>query len=104
MLTFVIYDISDNKIRNKVADICLDYGLVRIQLSAFEGYMSAARRIELARRIQAVLKGDQGEAQIITCCKADREEHLRITAKGIGNKEYRPRWESLVYVVGGEEG
>lgn len=103
-MTFVIYDISDTKIRNKVAEMCLDYGLLRIQLSAFEGYMTAARRIELARRIQTVLKQDQGEVQIITCCKADREEHLRITATGIENKDYQPRWESLEYVVGGGQG
>ena len=29
----LIYDIEEDKIRNRVADICLDYGLERIQFS-----------------------------------------------------------------------
>lgn len=30
---FVFYDIEIDKIRNKIADVCKDYGLIRIQFS-----------------------------------------------------------------------
>jgi CRISPR-associated protein Cas2 len=43
--------ISDNllaeKLRNKVADICLDYGLERLLISAFLGEINHHRREEL---------------------------------------------------------
>ena len=37
MLVWVIYDISDDRIRGKVAQICKGYGLYRVQKSAFLG-------------------------------------------------------------------
>ena len=33
----VVYDISNTRVRTKIADLCLDYGLSRIQLSAYLG-------------------------------------------------------------------
>ena len=35
--TILIYDIPDDRLRSKVADACLEYGLDRIQYSAFLG-------------------------------------------------------------------
>ena len=40
--------------RQKIADACLDYGLERIQYSAFCGQLDASRRSELAARLAAV--------------------------------------------------
>jgi len=40
MTSLLIYDMPDDKLRAKVADICLDYGLDRIQYSAFLGLSS----------------------------------------------------------------
>ncbi|MGB9601063.1 MAG: CRISPR-associated endonuclease Cas2, partial [Myxococcota bacterium] len=37
MLVWVIYDISEDKKRNKVAKFCKEYGLYRVQKSAFLG-------------------------------------------------------------------
>lgn len=34
---WLLYDISDNRRRNKLAQICKDYGLVRMQKSCFYG-------------------------------------------------------------------
>ena len=44
MHTYVIYDIVDDRIRKKIADVCLDYGLKRIQYSAFLGDINTTRR------------------------------------------------------------
>jgi CRISPR-associated protein, Cas2 family len=43
----VIYDIPSTKIRNKIAEACMDYGLDRIQWSAFLGDINHNRREEL---------------------------------------------------------
>jgi len=37
MLTWVIYDISDDNIRAHTADVCKKYGLYRVQKSCFLG-------------------------------------------------------------------
>ena len=44
MHTYVIYDIVKGRIRKKIADVCLDYGLKRIQYSAFLGTSTPTRR------------------------------------------------------------
>ena len=73
MRTLVIYDISDNRKRKRVAEACLDYGLERIQWSAFEGELTPAERRELAARCRSILgKGkDRGEVQFIPVCEKD---------------------------------
>ena len=38
----VCYDIRDNRSRNKVADLLLDFGLQHIQQSVFWGFLSVA--------------------------------------------------------------
>jgi len=47
----LLYDIESDRARNRVSEICLDYGLERIQFSAFFGRLSANLREELALRI-----------------------------------------------------
>jgi CRISPR-associated protein Cas2 len=37
VLVWVIYDISDDRIRGRIAQICKGYGLYRVQKSAFLG-------------------------------------------------------------------
>jgi CRISPR-associated protein Cas2 len=47
MRTLVIYDISHDGTRTKIADACLDYGLERLQQSAFIGELSPSQQREL---------------------------------------------------------
>ncbi len=54
--TLVIYDIVEDKVRNKVAEICKDYGLQRIQWSAFFGLTNRNRREEMALKFYDVLE------------------------------------------------
>jgi len=53
MHCLLVYDIPNDRIRAKVADFCLDYGLDRIQYSAFLGELSRNHMEELMQRIQA---------------------------------------------------
>lgn len=43
-IVWVVYDIVENSIRNKVARICLDIGLYRIQKSVFIGNLDTKER------------------------------------------------------------
>ena len=44
MLFLIIYDITNDRLRNRIADTLKDYGLDRIQYSAFLGFL---KRFEL---------------------------------------------------------
>ena len=52
MRYLLIYDISHDGTRLKVADACLDYGLERIQYSAFFGELSHIHQRELLLKIK----------------------------------------------------
>ena len=52
MRCLLIYDISHDGVRAKVADACLDYGLERIQYSAFMGELSWVHQKELLLQIK----------------------------------------------------
>lgn len=52
MHCLLIYDIPHDGLRQKVADLCLDYGLERVQYSAFCGDLSRTHQRELMRAIE----------------------------------------------------
>ncbi len=52
MRCLLIYDISHDGTRTKVADACLDYGLERVQYSAFFGELSHVHQRELLLQIK----------------------------------------------------
>lgn len=55
MHVLVMYDIPDDKLRNKVADACLDYGLERVQYSAFVGELGGVHQRELELRMRELV-------------------------------------------------
>lgn len=67
----LIYDIEDDRRRTRVADICLDYGLERIQFSAFFGKLNRNRRQELALKLQNELGDEAGRVRIFPICEQD---------------------------------
>jgi CRISPR-associated protein Cas2 len=71
LLTFVVYDIEDDRIRGRVANACKDYGLVRIQYSAFRGPLDASRRAELYTRLASTLGADAGRILVLPVCDRD---------------------------------
>jgi CRISPR-associated protein Cas2 len=52
MRYLLIYDISHDGVRTKVADACLDYGLERVQYSAFLGELNRTHQRELWLQIE----------------------------------------------------
>lgn len=75
MMCVLIYDITDNRIRARIADLCLDYGLERIQYSAFVGDLSAAHQREIMRRAASKLGKHPGRICLFPI--GEREWSLR---------------------------
>jgi CRISPR-associated protein Cas2 len=71
LLTFVIYDVQDDRVRGRVANACKDYGLERIQYSAFCGALDASRRGELTARLADTLGDDVGKILLLPVCGKD---------------------------------
>jgi|FLYN01.1.fsa_nt_gi CRISPR-associated protein Cas2 len=55
MRILLVYDIVNDRQRTKVADACLDYGLDRIQYSAFTGLLNRTHQEELMMRIGDII-------------------------------------------------
>lgn len=71
MNCIVIYDIVEDKLRNKIADICLDYGLQRIQYSAFFGELTHNQKEELFKKVKRLMGEKEGNIQIYPICEKD---------------------------------
>lgn len=76
MLYWVIYDISENNIRNKVASSCKNYGLERVQKSAFIGDVTKNKIEMLALEIKEVLAGSHDCVFIFPTCKNCYDEKI----------------------------
>lgn len=73
LLTFVVYDIVDDRIRGRIANACKDYGLERMQYSAFRGSLDATRRGELFTRLADELGRDAGRILVLPVCEKDAQ-------------------------------
>lgn len=71
MNCIVIYDIVEDRIRNKIADVCLDFGLERIQYSAFFGELSHNQKETLFKKIKRLIGEEPGNIQIYPVCGKD---------------------------------
>jgi len=74
--TLVIYDIENDKIRLRISETCLDYGLTRIQYSAFLGTLNRNKREELFLRLSSVLENSPGKILLQPICDKDVKEVL----------------------------
>ena len=76
MRVVLLYDITHDRIRGKVADACLDYGLDRIQYSAFYGDISRNHQEELFLKVKDLLGKKPGNIQLLPICAADWKSRL----------------------------
>ncbi len=86
MQCLVVYDISDDARRTKVADVCLDYGLDRIQYSAFLGDLAVTHQEELMLKLKKVLGKKEGNIQLFPLCARDWAARKVIVNEGPGDK------------------
>ncbi len=71
ILTWVIYDISDDKVRNKIAKTCKNKGLYRVQKSAFLGTINKNQIDELRLKCEDVIDLDNDSVYIFPMCEDD---------------------------------
>ncbi len=67
----LIYDIPDDRVRYKVSERCKDYGLSRVQYSAFAGELDRNRREELMLRLRKTLGKKEGSIRLQPVCGRD---------------------------------
>lgn len=70
----LVYDIEDDRLRTRVSEICLDYGLERIQFSAFFGKLNRNRRQELALRLAREIENASARIRMFPICEDDLKE------------------------------
>ena len=78
MKCLLVYDIPHDGTRTKIADFCLDYGLDRIQYSAFVGDLTRTYQEELMLKIGQRLGERLGKVQLFTICDKDWRQRLEI--------------------------
>ena len=101
----LIYDIENDRLRTRIADACMDYGLERIQFSAFFGKMNRNRRQELALRLRNELGNESGRVRIIPVCEQDlkdmwvldqyRRDADQLKAEAEARDREKPRFKVL---------
>lgn len=85
LFTLVAFDVTCDKARRKIGEMCKDYGLSRAQWSVFEGPMTRNRREELGARLMKLLGGAEGGGRIAIYPIGQREVAwaMRWATKGI---------------------
>ncbi len=71
MKCLVIYDVPNDGLRTKIAEICLDYGLARIQYSAFFGELSQNRQGEILQKMKRRIGKREANVQLYPVCERD---------------------------------
>jgi CRISPR-associated protein Cas2 len=74
--TLVIYDIENDRIRLRISETCLDYGLTRIQFSAFLGTLNRNKREELFLKLSTILDDNAGKILLQPICHKDVKDVL----------------------------
>lgn len=82
MRCLLIYDISDDRARQRVADACLDFGLQRVQFSAFTGELSRTHQRALFVEIRRRLGRKPGNIQFFPFSEQTWQERRTIEQGG----------------------
>lgn len=78
MKCLLIYDIPEDRVRTKVATFCLDYGLDRVQYSAFIGDLSSNHQEELMLKLRRRIGKAPGKIELFPICREDWRKRLSV--------------------------
>ena len=76
--TLVMYDIEHDRIRHRISEVCLDYGLERIQFSVFRGKLNRNKREELLMKLTETLGDEPGKILFQPMCEDDFKSALEL--------------------------
>ncbi len=71
MLTWVVYDISKDPTRSKVAKLCKEYGLYRVQKSVFLGQLNRNQVDELGLKSKDMIDLKTDSVYLFPMCEDD---------------------------------
>ncbi len=83
MKVLVVYDISNDTLRNRIAEILKDFGLERIQKSAFIGELTSEERKDLKTILQSEDLDKNDRIDIFPICDRDLKMHVVISWEDI---------------------
>ncbi len=78
MLTWFIYDISDNKVRNNIVRIAREYGLYRVQKSVFFGNINNNKMDEIILESKKVINFQEDSVYIFPMCEKDFKKAILL--------------------------
>ena len=85
VLAWVVYDIRADQRRNKVAKVCKQYGLLRVQKSVFLGRLERNRFDELAERCLDLIDEDTDSVYLFPFCQEDFRQ-VKVLGQGFDRK------------------
>ncbi|MGD9581713.1 MAG: CRISPR-associated endonuclease Cas2 [Vampirovibrionia bacterium] len=78
MLVWAIYDISSNKIRNRIIKFCKNIGLYRVQKSVFLGNIDSNDIDELKVQSEEIINHDTDSVYIFPMCETDFKKSVLL--------------------------
>lgn len=85
IMLWVIYDISDDKARNRVAKACKGKGLYRVQKSAFLGTLNRNQLDELKIMCEDLINKEADSVYIFPMCEDDFKK-VRLLGQAFDKK------------------
>lgn len=78
MIAWVLYDIKNDKARTKVAKICKQSGLYRVQFSVFLGTIDRNMKDSLQLQIEELINEDTDSVYIFPMSKNELQETVLL--------------------------
>ncbi len=91
----IVYDITDDSIRNRVSNKLKDYGLERIQYSAFVGELQPRRYRSLVGELKKIISKAKGERKVIHLFPLPVDSIRKVEVVGEWQGERRERVEVM---------
>jgi CRISPR-associated protein Cas2 len=76
--TLLLYDVEDDKLRDRIAQTCMDFGMSRVQYSAFGGDLNRNRRQELLLVIEELIGGETARILAVPICAEDAKQIWKL--------------------------
>ena len=94
MQTLVIYDVSSDRLRERLANRLFDYGLQRVQLSAFSGELNPHDQHAMLKELANFVGSERDRIYVAPLC----ERCVRLW-RAVAQQPYEPTREPEVKVV-----
>ncbi len=85
VLTWVVYDIVEDKVRTKVAKECKKAGLIRVQKSIFLGRLESSRFDELSDLCEYLIDEEKDSVYLFPFCQEDFRR-IQVLGQGFDKK------------------